>query len=101
MTGRSKSHRRLTVGLPFSWFGGPSAMSAGYRRSQVICCLSAVATPRCCRGHSCAWSDGLCAPGGTRTPDRLLRRQLLYPAELQAPGLQFFPAKVTRWQRCG
>ena len=24
------------------------------------------------------------APGGTRTPGRLLRRQLLYPAELQA-----------------
>ena len=23
-------------------------------------------------------------PGGTRTPDLLLRRQLLYPAELQA-----------------
>ncbi len=26
------------------------------------------------------------APGRTRTCDRLLRRQLLYPAELQAPG---------------
>ncbi len=25
-----------------------------------------------------------CAPGGTRTPDPLLRRQLLCPAELQA-----------------
>ena len=25
-----------------------------------------------------------CAPGGTRTPDPLLRRQLLYPPELQA-----------------
>jgi hypothetical protein len=27
------------------------------------------------------------APGGTRTPGRLLRRQLLYPTELQAPLL--------------
>ena len=25
------------------------------------------------------------APEGTRTPDPLLRRQMLYPAELQAP----------------
>src|SRR5260370_23875037 len=41
------------------------------------------------------------APGGTRTPGRLLRRQLLYPAELQAPGLQLCPAKVTRGQQCG
>ena len=45
------------------------------------------------------WLAG--APGGIRTPDRLLRRQLLYPTELQAPGLQFSPAKVTRWQRYG
>lgn len=31
-------------------------------------------------------SNGL--PGGTRTPDLLLRRQLLYPVELLAVGLQ-------------
>jgi hypothetical protein len=41
------------------------------------------------------------APGRIRTCDRLLRRQLLCPAELQAPGLQFCSAKVTRGQRCG
>ena len=29
---------------------------------------------------------GNCAPGGIRTPDRRLRRPLLYPAELQARG---------------
>ena len=27
------------------------------------------------------------APGETRTPNPLLRRQMLYPFELQAPGL--------------
>ena len=41
------------------------------------------------------------APGRIRTCDRLLRRQLLCPAELQAPGLQFCTAKVTRLQRSG
>ena len=40
------------------------------------------------------------APGGTRTPGRLLRRQLLYPTELQAPGLQLWRIKVTRGQQC-
>ena len=29
------------------------------------------------------------APGGIRTPDPLLRRQMLYPAELQAQNTQF------------
>lgn len=33
---------------------------------------------------SAAASSGL--PGGTRTPDLLLRRQLLYPVELRAAG---------------
>jgi hypothetical protein len=28
------------------------------------------------------------APGGTRTPDPLLRRQTLFPTELRAHGLQ-------------
>ena len=32
------------------------------------------------RGKSCAFGT----PGGTRTPDLLLRRQLLYPTELLA-----------------
>src|SRR5262249_25529131 len=40
------------------------------------------------------------APGGTRTPDRLLRRQLLYPAELQAHGERFCWTKVTCGQQC-
>ena len=31
------------------------------------------------------------APGGTRTPDRLLRRQLLYPTELQALSADIVP----------
>ena len=39
-------------------------------------------------GHSSAWmhlaSELVGTPGGTRTPDLLLRRQLLYPAELLA-----------------
>ena len=34
------------------------------------------------RNMALTWSNG--APGGTRTPGPLLRRQLLYPAELQA-----------------
>src|SRR5258706_13998320 len=38
------------------------------------------------------------APGRIRTCDRLLRRQLLCPAELQAPGLQLCMPKVTRGQ---
>src|SRR6266404_793387 len=29
------------------------------------------------------------APGGTRTPDPLLRRQTLYPAELRAPKTHY------------
>ena len=37
-------------------------------------------------------------PEGTRTPDPLLRRQLLYPPELQAhiPGYQLFSVPVER-----
>jgi hypothetical protein len=35
--------------------------------------------------HS-GWSEPLCAPGRIRTRDPLLRRQLLCPAELRAPG---------------
>ena len=30
-----------------------------------------------------------CAPGGTRTPNRLLRRQLLYPIELRVHCFKF------------
>ena len=48
------------------------------RRSSVI---------SVCIGRPVAWRDGLlrCGlPGGTRTPDLLLRRQLLYPVELRA-----------------
>ena len=35
------------------------------------------------------------APGRTRTCDRLLRRQLLYPAELQAPTRTLCPMQIT------
>ena len=35
-----------------------------------------------CRNRCVAWQNG--TPGGTRTPGPLLRRQLLYPPELQA-----------------
>src|SRR3984957_2473422 len=35
------------------------------------------------------------APGRTRTCDRLLRRQLLYPAELQAPKRTLCPMQLT------
>ena len=38
---------------------------------------------------------GVGAPGRTRTCDRLLRRQLLYPAELQAPTRTLCPIRVT------
>jgi hypothetical protein len=31
------------------------------------------------------------APGGIRTPDPLLRRQILYPAELRAQFCEFNP----------
>tara|TARA_R100001143_G_C3355749_1_gene132206 strand:- start:959 stop:1162 length:204 start_codon:yes stop_codon:yes gene_type:complete len=34
-----------------------------------------------------AYKNG--APGEIRTPDQLVRSQLLYPAELQARGLHF------------
>src|SRR5262249_17647289 len=40
-----------------------------------------------------------CAPGGTRTPGRLLRRQLLYPAELQAPTRTLCPMQITHRTR--
>src|ERR1700722_7752904 len=39
------------------------------------------------------------APGRTRTCDRLLRRQLLYPAELQAPTRTLCPMQITRRTR--
>ena len=32
----------------------------------------------------CKYEEEIGTPGGTRTPDLLLRRQLLYPAELKA-----------------
>src|SRR5713101_6117089 len=38
------------------------------------------------------------APGGTRTPDPLLRRQTLYPAELRAP--QRIISVATAFSRC-
>src|SRR5882724_957358 len=38
------------------------------------------------------------APGGTRTPDPLLRRQTLYPAELRAP--QHIISVATAFSRC-
>jgi hypothetical protein len=41
------------------------------------------------------------APGRIRTCDRLLRRQLLCPAELQAPAEPLCRAKVTREQQRG
>jgi hypothetical protein len=37
----------------------------------------------------------LSAPGRTRTCDPLLRRQLLYPTELRAPGTTLCMSKVT------
>ncbi len=39
--------------------------------------------------------DSLSAPGRTRTCDLLLRRQLLYPTELRAPGTTLCMPKVT------
>jgi hypothetical protein len=39
------------------------------------------------------------APGRIRTRDPLLRRQLLYPAELRAPGTQLCTPNVTRRPR--
>src|SRR5580704_12865601 len=47
---------------------------------------------------ACGYRVGECgAPGRTRTCDRLLRRQLLYPAELQAPTRTLCPMEVTCW----
>ena len=37
-----------------------------------------------CTGHDANTKLGIGVPGGTRTPDLLLRRQLLYPVELRA-----------------
>ena len=39
------------------------------------------------------------APEGTRTPDPLLRRQMLYPAELQAPVYRFEKNGVASMER--
>ena len=44
---------------------------------------------------------GLSAPGRTRTCDPLLRRQLLYPTELRAPGTTLCMPKVTCRPRAG
>ena len=41
------------------------------------------------------------APGRTRTCDPLLRRQLLYPTELRAPGTTLCMPKVTRRPHAG
>ena len=54
--------------------------------------ISACSTAKCTRGElvdALEAAHGLChrmhgQPGGTRTPDLLLRRQLLYPVELRA-----------------
>lgn len=43
----------------------------------------------------------MCAPGRTRTCDPLLRRQLLYPTELRAPGTTLCMPKVTCRPRAG
>ena len=55
------------------------------------------------QGYSDVPRDHTGAPGRTRTCDRLLRRQLLYPAELQAPTGILCPRQVTRRTRlyCG
>jgi hypothetical protein len=52
-------------------------------RGANWCHMGVNALPVTEQGVACV---GQSAPGGTRTPDRLLRRQLLYPSELQAPG---------------
>lgn len=36
-------------------------------------------------------------PGGTRTPDLLLRRQLLYPVELRADKLTPLGSRMEKW----
>ena len=41
------------------------------------------------------WEGGL--PGGTRTPDLLLRRQLLYPVELRVDGEAEIQKRPTSW----
>ena len=46
--------------------------------------------------HDCHQQRGIGTPEGTRTPDPLLRRQLLYPAELQA---RMERGKTARWCR--
>ena len=52
-------------------------------------------------GHMAADLDSLGAPGRTRTCDPLLRRQLLYPTELRAPGTTLCMPKVTCGPRAG
>ena len=64
---------------------------------SVICWPSAVASSLGQRDKRFGWSERTCAPGRTRTCDRLLRRQLLYPAELQAPTGTLCTMQITCW----
>src|SRR5579872_5554863 len=60
-------------------------------------------TSTCPFSKTCVFIGKSGAPGGTRTPDPLLRRQMLYPAELQARGLSIvkdFQAK-SKYKPCG
>lgn len=61
----------------YAWthFGPTAAPEAAYNAKRRLDVNRRKAL--CCNGF-----DGV--PGGTRTPDLLLRRQLLYPVELRA-----------------
>src|SRR6201999_514635 len=63
------------------WDGGDRFFCGGGGSGKV----RAIARPR----RREKGKDG--APGGIRTPDQRLRKPLLYPAELRAPG-------VLRWR---
>jgi hypothetical protein len=70
---RRESHRRSQDTTDLKP-GGPSTQSAIRRISEA----------RGLQNMALAWTFS--ALGGTRTPNLLIRSQMLYPIELQAPG---------------
>ena len=81
---RSSGPSALYVG----WVKGfePSTPGTTIRCSNQLSYTHHIWLERCIRESVCAVSAALKSgtPEGTRTPDPLLRRQLLYPPELQA-----------------
>ena len=73
----------------------PTTSGTTIQRSNQLSYIHHILTNSDCLAKLCDLdyqSDG--TPGGTRTPDPLLRRQLLYPPELQTRILPRFRRQI-------